>query len=85
MLKRKFEECSDNFAERIIRKSHQIEQKQSLFDMLKAIFADFSLPSPAYIMPALFALGVFLNVALTSDPAAAADINDFIDDIYLTM
>lgn len=85
MLKRKFENCSENLAEKIIREAHKIEQRQSLFDMLKAVFADFSLPSPAYVMPALFALGIFLNAALFNEPAAASEIDDFIDNMYLTL
>jgi len=85
MLKRKFEECSKDFAEQIIRRSHKIEQKQSLFEMLKAIFTDFSLPSPAYVMPALFILGIFLNAAVTNEPSMMVDMNDFIEDMYLTL
>ncbi len=88
MLNRKFEQASADLEERIIAVSLCVRQKKSpvqkvagLFETLKKTFAEFSLPNPAYIMPAVFILGILVGVGFSSS-SAAADMTQFVDEIY---
>ena len=88
MLNRKFEDCRDDLAERIVRQSYNIRQKQSIVSyvsslagVVKATFSDLVLPNPAYVLPLVFALGVFMNITL----GQTVDVNDYVDSIYLNL
>lgn len=87
MLNRKFEQASTDLEERIIAASLRVRQKKSpvrkaagVFETLKKTFAEFSLPNPAYIMPTVFILGMLVSFGFSS--SAAADMTQFVDEIY---
>ncbi len=78
MLERKFENCSEDFAERIILKSYAIAQKQSWLAAFSSLFADFKPLNPYYLAPAIFALGLVVNLVLYP----ATDATEFMDGLY---
>ena len=83
-IERKFIDCSENLAERIIKQSYNIKQKHSWSEMIRNLFADLSMPKPAYIMPAMFLFGLMISFSLgfyTSTETTA----DFIDGMYLSL
>ncbi len=81
MFERKFENCSADLADRIIKQSYKIEQKKSLYSIISAMFSELWLPQPVYIVPVIFALGLFLNMAFYP----VVDVNEFVDNIYINI
>lgn len=87
MHNRKFEQAGPLLEERIIAASYRVSQKKSprqkvsgLFEALKKTFAEFSLPNPAYVMPMIFLLGLLVSFGFST--TAAADMTEFVDEIY---
>ena len=87
MWARKYEDSSSDLAFRIIERAKYIQQRQnaygktsSFFDKLSGLFSfpAFNVPAPAYIVPAMFLLGFWLNGALYQPELAT----DFIDNLY---
>ena len=55
------EEGSDNLAGNIIAAARSIPQKQSLGKWINNIFAEFSLPAPAYSLASFLLVGFFVG------------------------
>jgi len=81
-IERTFEDCSLDLSERIIKKAYDIRQKHSWLKAIASLFADFSMPNPAFVMPALFLFGLVTSLGLSTSPT---DTIDFMDNLYLSL
>lgn len=88
MLERHFENHTADLADRIVRASYAVTQRKSVWQKIKAgyrsltvLFAECALPNPAYVMPAVFVLGVLLSISLYP----AADMNEYVETLYYSI
>lgn len=60
---RRFEPMSPDLAERIILKARQLPQNQTIpvMQWLQQLFAEFSLPQPAYVLACALILGIVVG------------------------
>ena len=83
---RRIEPPSTDLAERIIRQARRTPQLEPLspWQWLREVFAEFHLPSPAYVLTAVLAIGIVLGFTTAPEAPIATSRNSTSAQAFLS-